>query len=391
MSKSALLCCLLSCLSVPSAAQQSGVLLGLTGVQCSDNKCANRSHTLWIAPAEGKLKVLADLDDLIVPRTSGFWRVAIRSRCHATDWSISQEDALTVQPVTAKAPDRHDNCKEAEKEATRNYEKLIASAKSSEGDDDDPQIATAKMHGPAELCESTGIDILFINPDYISTSESYNEECGVHPDGSRSYQVAKLDAPSQPVAFSSLAGENAKQIYDRAALQALVENANDFLKHEDPGHQPYTVNQTIKELSADNSQCFPELTDTGWLIARKKGSWVAQGGVSTGRLCSAVVKFPLVAGSLTGLGIHENPGSLDAVKKTMPAARDAFWSPRGDMVVVRTGDILQVFAVEQQRLVSPPLMIPVTAEDVVMAEWALGQSVARWTRALNEYSVAGKR
>src|SRR5271155_767698 len=47
----------------PEATPHSGALVGLSGGQ-----------TLWIAPVDGKIRVLA-AQDYIIPRKDGFWRV----------------------------------------------------------------------------------------------------------------------------------------------------------------------------------------------------------------------------------------------------------------------------------------------------------------------------
>jgi hypothetical protein len=377
---------ILMVVSASALAQQSGLLLGLSGLECNDDSCTPVARTLWIAPQNDSVKLLATLKDLVVPRRDGFWRVAVRKYCQQPDWSISSEDHLLMVPVNQPLPRPQGDlisCDEAIKKAQKNYDALMAKPLSGNAADDF-EANNAKLHGAADECVADSITINFVNPDYISFSSGEAVDCGAHPDGSVSYQVSPLgDQNRSPLPLSFLADAKAKETYDLLAKRALIDNANSA----EENHPKYNITQDLKDLSEEDFACFPKFSDSDWFISRAGGRWAAKGGINTHRLCGGEVQFDLPAGLLHSLGIHESAeADLPALQKQLPDALDAFWSPQKDMVVVLTrNQSLKVFRPQQAKLGPPVLTVPLNQplqERVVMAEWALGSNVNRWTGIL---------
>jgi len=315
------------------------------------------------------VKQVAALPDLIVPRQDGFWRLGVRTNCTAYDWMLSKRDHLFAVPVNQRPVVQGGvACADATEEALKNYDRLMTTkkvarrGKKDEREADDFDIANAKMHGAAALCESTSVEIKFANPRYIAELHSYNVECGVHPDGSYSYHMVRFESPAEPVPVSSGVGVKASEHYLKMAQQAVSDNA---------------------EEQGDKSGCGVDLDDKGWYIFRDKGRWLARGEIFIHRLCGAV-DFNLPATFTQAVGIHENAlFSLSTLRKSVPEAKDAFWSPRHDLLVVMTDSEFRVFKPAGAKLGPSVLTIPREELEVpVMAEWALGSSVARWSSEL---------
>jgi hypothetical protein len=224
----------------------------------------------------------------------------------------------------------------------------------------------------------------FLNPRFISVSDSYETNCGAHPDGGSSYRLSLFDSPEKSVPVSSALGPGQKAVFMRMAKRALVDNANGQQDKESEKPE-YKVAQDLKELSEQDSACFPEeIDDSSWNVIRSEGQWKARGSVSTHRMCGTQVDFDLPSDFVESLGLKENALlDMKALRKIIPSAKDAFWSPRHDLAVVLTANDLRVFKPVGTQMGQAVLTISLKDnEHAVMAEWALGAGVDRWSTEL---------
>ncbi|MGE5049010.1 MAG: hypothetical protein ACM3PC_10600, partial [Deltaproteobacteria bacterium] len=67
-----------------------------------------------------------------------------------------------------------------------------------------------------------------------------------------------------------------------------------------------------------------------------------------------------------------------AIKDVLPGASTAFESPAGDMLVVLEDGVLYAF-LPRAGVLGPPVAHFALAGDPVLAQWAVGPHVARWT------------
>ena len=72
--------------------------------------------------------------------------------------------------------------------------------------------------------------------------------------------------------------------------------------------------------------------------------------------------------------------SWSALAKRITGIEDAFTSPGGDLIVVRTADSLFVHLGERQQLGRRIAAIPFGKRELVMIQWATGRNVARWNQ-----------
>lgn len=77
--------------------------------------------------------------------------------------------------------------------------------------------------------------------------------------------------------------------------------------------------------------------------------------------------------------------SWQGITNQIPSATDALSSPNDNMAIIRTKGKLYVYRVSGERLdMSSELIIPIESkEEIIMAEWALGQYVDYWTEEVN--------
>src|SRR5258708_12950489 len=76
----------------PEAMPHSGALVGLSGGQ-----------TLWIAPVDDKIRVVA-ARDYIIPRKDGFWRVRLDLKWVRAPPKVAPPEATNTARTTAPSP-----------------------------------------------------------------------------------------------------------------------------------------------------------------------------------------------------------------------------------------------------------------------------------------------
>ncbi|MGA3043453.1 MAG: hypothetical protein ABSF54_21975 [Bryobacteraceae bacterium] len=376
-----------------AACAQSGLLLGL-GRPCLKGWCETVYRTLWIAPHGGKVQIV-ELPDLIVPRRMGFWRVGVRTYCDPNrleDLEGKEEpwprDAWFAGPVR---------------------ERPVVDG-----------LVPCPAHAGEDSCASDSISVTFVNGEYISLQEREATECGMHSDGSGTWTVRRLgDHVASPHAYSAIEGEGASDEYERRAAHALMENDQGMrnagaplgegateedqeIRKSYPKWSSMTEVEKVAAMQAVDDGCFPKHNDGEWYIERNQGRWVAYGAFDTHRLCGVYLSFELPFPAALA-GPATMPISLNAIRKQVPGAYDAFWLPNQEMVVVLVGlskplpgetfpsrTSLEVFSPHGQDLGKPSItMSLMDFEGPVMAESATGSNVARWTTELTKIKAQG--
>jgi len=208
--------------------------------------------------------------------------------------------------------------------------------------------------------------ITFLDPDYISLDDLTDYEGGVHPDADIKYEVLPLDSlGSEAISIGAILGEGGREAFRRAL-----------------------------EAGSKKSPCGePKTTDErNWKIFRKSGHWTARGWASTHRLWRFGFEFDIpVALPRSLVGPDELRFDFQEITKQVSGARDAFSAPGQDLLVVLKIDELLVFEPHGRTLGNPRARAhlrgeaaemetgPDTLERPVMAQWAIGRHVQRWT------------
>jgi hypothetical protein len=377
------------------ARAQSGFLLGLHR-GCGEEGCATEYRSLWIAPQDGKLQIL-ELPDLIVPRKTGFWRVGTRFYC--------DPDELKNDPQREPSPDGAFFATPVNQRPVV-YGLAQCPAHVQHLDTQEETLDNA-AYG------ATGIDVTFVNDEYISLDDWGRTDCCVHPDASHQSSVARLGDPARnPIAYSEIEGVLARSNYEWAAAEALLKNANLIDNDDRPkmssgeGNAEDETNilenfpkwsnmselDKVTVMQTLDDGCFPKHDDREWHIVRDHGQWRAYGSFDTHRLCGVEVNFELPFHASFAAPATA-PISLDAIGKRIPGAYDAFWSPGRETVVVLIDPdhpSLEVFSPRGQDMGKPVITMQLKEfEGPAMAEWATGSNVTRWTAELKRIKAQG--
>jgi hypothetical protein len=213
-----------------------------------------------------------------------------------------------------------------------------------------------------------------------------------------------------PIPYGDIEGKGASDEYERRAADALIDQNS---RDDDEGHTiPLgegdteedkeirkrfpnwsTMNQVQKvaAMETEHIGCVPENDDKEWYIMREKGRWIAHGNVRTYRLCGYYVDFELPFHAR--FAVPETGSiSLEAIKNRIliMGVRDLFWSPNHELLVVLVNTELQVYSPHGQDLGRPVISMKLKeSESPVMAEWATGSNVARWTAELKKIKAQG--
>ncbi|HJP59922.1 MAG TPA: hypothetical protein VJ865_07975 [Gemmatimonadaceae bacterium] len=356
MSRCALLLCLLSLVSpLPVRAQQSGLLLGIR----DGGGFGEGYRTLWIAPENGKVRVLFAGPDLIVPGKTGFWRTCVVhvSQDETEDGSTQhyESDSIVTEPATSSRAHCETQAEKSADESDKGY-----------------------------YCTSTDeTRILFVGPNAISTQNSWEGNCGAHPSSAETVNLTSLTG-GDTIAYLGITDSVRRLRLEAATTDAAREQLGDI----------GTVDSVL--VDADG---VPERTSfsTGgaWGVQRGQGYWHAIGEASCTPIigCMQVQTFavPKYRAPRDLVGHDELFPSFDTIKKAVPSARDAVSSPRRDLVVVLTHeDSLLVFVPHRGKLGAPVARIEASG-DIVMAQWATGRFVPIWTAKLRELLPAVSR
>jgi len=343
MTRRLVLLCLLSAVSaLPVRAQESGLLLGLH----VNTDSGEPYQTFWIAPENGRVRVLLAGPDLIVPGKAGFWRTCLVDVSYEEDGGQYESDSIVAEPAT---PSR------------AHCENPARPAKESDG---------------GYHCTSTDqTRILFVGPNAISTENSWEGDCGAHPSSATTINLTSLNQ-RDTIAYLGIADSVRRRTLRAASTAAARE------EYADLG----TVDST--SLDADGLPTGSSFsTNEQWGVKRAQGYWHAIGEASCTPIigCMQVSTFPVpkFRAPQRLVGHDDLFPSFGSIRKVVSTARDAVSSPRRDLVVVVTNDSLLVFIPHGASLGVPVAQFPASGE-IVMAQWATGRFVPIWTSKLRE-------
>ncbi len=339
------------------SAQRSGVLLGVTDAitdQSGDYDDFSTIHppsyrTLWIArDANGELKILATLPELIVPRRDGFWHVGISQRCAIDDSnkdfpieSLTQD--VWAAPVGKTSPIGESGPCPLHK--PEDYAPLYGRSEEDKGKLAQCGFALASIH--------------YLSPEIMGMSmeEGGSEACEAGRGGriTKKYSVRHFDY--QAIGFGQL-GPAARDAYFKALPK---QGTNSF-------------GTACGDTSNDE--------DMGWRVEHKSGSWRPYAHQSLGFFecaADAPIHFQLPA-AVTGDVM--TPLDWKVIRSRIGDISDAFASPDGDMLIAITKSEMRFF--EARKGVPGKLLLTLPAGEMVMVQWATGTHVQDWTTELGK-------
>jgi hypothetical protein len=321
-----------------ASSQSSGLLVGLKVPQNPKARpfTPARYRTLWIAPADGAVRVAAQGAGIVVPRKDGFWRVEVRTsvcKCYGGQYDCVYQ-VVDADPATK--PPRPTSRRAADAEAA-----------DEEVDDCD---AFSDVEPNAE-------ELLFVGTDYLATDEfTMGRRVG------RYYSVQSVEDLGSFAGIKDVLRKPAADVFDA------------------------TVRRVVDSMRTEGEP----IVSTRWAVTRGAGRWTLQGQATVAtEECSACgyahARFELALAPPRSLVGHDALSPAWAViAHKVPGLRDALASPSRDLLVTLTAKSLQVFSVRNGAIGEALLTVPLAApkESVVMGQWATGQHVERWTREL---------
>lgn len=338
---------LVSALSASGAFAQSGVLVGVaTDVGY---------ETSWIV-RDASPPVRATIPDLLVPRADGWWRVGTVPIC-----PTSGPEGQSMDVLWRARADSIPVVSEICHELPRGELPLPIYA--------DDSVTRDSLAREIIRCSWSRIRVRFVSPEYLAVGETsgMTEEC--EPRGGRWYQtyyVSRFNGDSL-LSLEQFAGPRVDSLARAALRTAVRELASDEVcTNVVEGFDP-------NELVEIGSQWYP---------TRAGGRWVPVvfNQIATGDCQLYPVVETGLAATLTG---HDalRP-AWNVLASTVREARDAFASPRGDLVLVRTADSLFVHRGDGSRLGRRIAAVPFREKEIVMIQWATGAHVARWNEEI---------
>lgn len=309
----------------------------LVGVHRSPDSASDESppvpatlRTLWF---ETSRETVANTRHLLVPRSSGFWRIQLVHFCGeepAVDFeSRPRGDALTVSEQLWAYP----------VEAPPNV----------------PNGAVCRSRNVH--CVSDHRKLLFwVWPDFISMQNYFESPgCGASMWSSLDFAMRRIENMDRAATVSEAIGPGAEERLRSAFDEAKLEDAQ--------SHGP----ECVKETTFDPAS---------WRIVRAGGGWHVEGWANTHRLCGVGFEYTANLDLSRVTGRTTLP---QASWKDVAGATDALASPDGQWVlIVKKGQVVLAPRDAPRR----PIASATLSEDenVVMAEWATGANVARWRR-----------
>lgn len=305
---------------------KAGVLVGLKSARTEASGEASSYRTLWIAN-DGNIQFVYSAKDILFPRKEFFQLGVARN--------VGEDkvyESLTIKPVNRTV------------------------------------VMEDTMRGFVVTTERI-LDIDFVGNDYIGISRTTSSVD--IPDELPETLILAVDKylDYRGVTITELGGIEGEEALRRSYESALEKDSN--------LPAGYDMEKLMQSLS----------------MQRRNGHWIL-----TGRLNSArnngnkFYDFPISIIPPQKLVTYDELDiPWNRVKEKVPEAIDVFNAPGNSFLLVRTPKYLMMFGITQNKEISqePLLVIPVEEEEeIIMAEWARGDFVDRWTEIL---SVAGTK
>jgi len=305
----------------------SGVLLGIKTTVPSNsniNLPTYKYKTLWIGRDNNNMIPAKEADNLLVPRTTGFWKLDA-DRIQA-DGFIS--DKLLSYPL--------------ENNTLRSY--------SNRGSNDSPNFNSIQ-------------NITFVGNDFISLEYGYsknNSDVLLNK-----LKIVPLSTPEQgKIKIGDIFGEKAKD--------TLINSAKIYT----------SSNNTVSE----NKNYVPEEDNIG--MFRKNGHWILTGRMNFegADLQASFKDFYISLIPEKKLVSYDNLTiSWSDVKAVVPEALDIFESPNSDFAIVVTKNNLCVYDIKNNVLnQTPSVKYKINDNDtIIMSEWATGDYTMKWDKTMD--------
>lgn len=322
-------------------AQQVGVLLAYAE---RPSVMGGGYRTMWVVFSPTEAHVIATVPDVIVPRSTGFWRIGSAIVCDygSTDrWGSFQE--ILWQTPLEKVPviEQGSPCKNNRPDANGN-----------------PDI---------NVCGRETATLLFVAPTHLAAQfESAWDGCDGRGDQYTTRNVVRTLDNGPPISLDEFFGVRATKAYSVAAKEGFVENSKEFNCPE-PNPEQYDLKS--------------------WAIAHERGGWSAAASLNELSGGCAFRYRTDLALPKTVTGEESKAALWPIIAATVPYLSDFYLSPLGDYAIVivnpKNADY-HIYAYSVKAGALAKQLAEITWDKYnyypfVMAQWSSGRYVAHWT------------
>jgi hypothetical protein len=340
-----------------ASAPQAGVLLGYAQFRPDERF---EYETMWIVFSPTEAHVAASVPDIIVPRSTGFWRLGTTVACEfsADNQQDSAREVVWQTPVD-KAP--------AFKQGP-----LCKNHKPGDSPDSGEEAGAADSNaGHVPLCAKETAKLYFVSPTHVAEEFDDFDACDAR--GGRDItrdDVRSIDA-SEPISLADLFGERAAKSYAAAEKKGFAEN-----------NQSYNCPEPDAERFDLKS----------WHIAHRRGAWTPMASLNElpGE-CAFFYQTDLTLPK-TITGEISKAELWKSFAAAVPHLEDFFLSPLGDYALIlvspkNADHHLYAYSIQNGAAAKRLAEIPwenSNSHPVVMAQWSSAKYVPQWTSAIQK-------
>src|SRR5215472_13896267 len=283
--------------SVPLMAQQAGVLLAYAE---PNSDMGHDYRTMWIVFSPAEARVFTTVPDVIVPRSTGFWRVGRTIVCEygsSDSWGSFQE--ILWQTPLEKVPV---------------IKQGSPCGNTRPGGGTDGGAQSDSLASDVNVCGRETTTLLFVSPTYLAEQfENAWDGCDGRGDQYTTRNVVRTLDNGPPISLDEFFGDRAAKAYKVAAKKGFAENSKEF-NCQEPDPEQYDLKS--------------------WGITHYHGGWSPAASLNELR-GGCAFGYPTdlaLPKSVTG---EESKASLwPIIAATVPHLSDFYLSPIGDYAII---------------------------------------------------------
>lgn len=307
---------------------RSGILLGVRVPNSTDDGVGDYTYgTYWISYVDEKPEPILYADDIYLPRMDGFWKMWVEK-------ILANEGVEDVIEVTAVKKSTDENMMSGINNVSDRVETKSRKA------------------------------VIYVGNDYVCVENYVYHNTPGGRKIRKTLQTLPIDNidNSSGIKISDLTGESGT-----IAMESAIEQLR-------KGTEKSGIKIVNRELQEEN-----------FALYRKTGHWFFKGRLNyevEDELEYVDFGLNLIPPSnMVAYDILQVPWTK--VKEEIPKAVDIYTSPNKDLAVVLTSDKLMLYRIEGSSLAGEPMSVISLADgsQVIMAEWATGDYVERWSRS----------
>jgi hypothetical protein len=292
-------------------------------------------RTLWIAPVNNNLKIVAEFPEIIVPTDSNFWRINIKRSVY----NEQIEDFLLAYPLE------------------------IDSEPNNFGIDSD--------YG--ENCDGIiELNVDFVGNKYISSSILGAGFCKDSPTD-HLYTDISISLINPKKKQNQIWDNNIKNILGDTLYKKFMAEGEIF-------YNSLSEQNSYKEMINDKPTCL--------YVVRGQGKWIIKGRFEPSNLAARGAHEDFIFDEIPPQDLVGYDGmdySWNELKSLFPDIQDAFMSPARDVIGIFRQGKINFHKINQGKIDKNPISIVDLNVDginfkIIMLQWAVDKYVQRWTK-----------